>query len=140
MTIPAKEAPLDPVEFERRLAILSDLHSLAALPAESLAALVPGLREDRCPAGTVIVSDLAAAGARRFVIVSGQAEVTATGPNDAVPLATLGPGELFGEGALLESTGNRHAVITAQTDVDILSFDGPTFEELVANDEMAQRA
>ena len=134
-------APLDPAEFERRLAVLSDLHSLAALPVESLAPLVPELREDRHPAGTVIVSDLASAtGARRFVIVSGQAEVSAPGPNGAVPLATLGPGELFGEAALLEPDGNRHAVITAQTDVEILSFDGPTFERLVASDELAQRA
>lgn len=133
--------PLDPAEFERRLAVLSDLYSLAALPVESLAPLVPGLREERYGAGTVIVSDVAAAtGARRFVVVSGQAEVSAPGPNGAVPLATLGAGELFGEAALLEPGGDRHAVITAQTDMEVLSFDGPTFEQLVASDEVAQHA
>ena len=133
--------PLDPAEFERRLAVLSDLHSLAALPAESLAPLVPGLGEEHYPAGTVIVSDVAlTTGTRRFVIVSGQAEVTAPGPNGAVPLATLGPGELFGEAAVIDPGGERHAVITAQTDVEVLSLDGPTFERLVASDEMAQRA
>src|SRR5262245_34698586 len=123
--------PLDPAEFERRLTVLSDLHPLPALPVEALAPLVPELREDRYAAGTVLVADLAAApGARRFVLVSGQAEVSAPGPNGAVPLATLGPGELFGDAALLEPGGERHAVITAQTDVEILSFDGPTFERL----------
>src|SRR3954471_11253126 len=133
--------PLDPAEFERRLTVLSDLHSLAALPVESLAPLVPGLGEEHYPARTVIVSDVASAtGVRRFVIVSGQAEVSAPGPNGAVPLATLGPGELFGEAAVLEPDGDRHAVITAQTDVEVLSFDGPTFERLVASDELAQRA
>lgn len=133
--------PLAAEEFERRLAVLSDIHSLAALPAESLAPLVPGLQQQRYPAGTVVVSDAASAtGARRFVIVSGQAEVTAPGPNGAVPLATLGTGELFGEAAALEPDGDRHAVITAQTDMEVLSFDGPTFEQLVASDEMAQRA
>jgi putative peptide zinc metalloprotease protein len=133
--------PLDPVEFERRLTILSDLNSLAALPLESLTPLVPSLEESHYPAGTVIVSDTASAtGTRRFVIVSGQAEVTAPGPNGAVPLATLGPGELFGEAAVLEPGGDRHATITAQTNVEVLSFDGPTFEQLVASDEMAQRA
>jgi len=48
--------PLDAAEFERRLAVLSDIHSLAALPVESLAPLVPGLQEERYPAGSVIVS------------------------------------------------------------------------------------
>jgi putative peptide zinc metalloprotease protein len=133
--------PLDPAEFERRLTVLSDLYSLAALPVASLSPLVPGLREEHYPAGTVIVSDVAAAtGARRFVVVSGQAEVSAPGPNGAVPLATLGAGELFGEAALLEPGGDRHAVITAQTDMDVLSFDGPTFEQVVATDEVAQHA
>ena len=108
---------------------------------ESLMPLVPGLGEEHYPAGTVIVSDVASAtGTRRFVIVSGQAEVTAPGPTGAVPLATLGPGELFGEAAVLEPEGGRHAVITAQTDVEVLSFDGPTFARLVASDEMAQLA
>src|SRR5215471_4070920 len=113
MTTLETGSPLEPAEFERRLAVLSDLHSLAALPVESLAPLLPGLGEDHYPAGKVIVSDVASAtGTRRFVIVQGRAEVTAPGPNGAVPLATLGPGELFGEAAALDPGGDLHATIT----------------------------
>jgi CRP-like cAMP-binding protein len=134
----AGDAPIEAAEFERRIALLSELHALAALPVESLAPLVAGLREERYAPGSIVSE--AAASARRFVIVAGQAEVAAPGASGPVPLATLGPGELFGEAALLEPEGDRHAIITAQSELHVLSFDGAVFEQLVADDPMAQVA
>lgn len=128
---------LDPAEFEHRLALLTELHALAALPVEALAPLVAGFREERYAPGQVVTSEVTP---RRFVIVSGHAEVAAPSPSGLVPLATLGPGELFGEAALLEPGGDRHAVIAAQTDLHVFSFDGQTFEALVAAEPMAQEA
>ena len=133
------EPPIDAAEFERRIALLSELHALAALPVESLSPLVAGLREEHHPAGRVLVSDVAA-GARRFVILAGQAEVAAPAPNGLVPLGTLGPGELFGEAPWLEPDGGRRATIIAQSDLHVLSLDGTAFEQLVAQDPIARAA
>ena len=135
----AGDAPIDAAEFERRIALLSELHALASLPVESLSPLVAGLREEHYPAGRVLVSD-AAAGARRFVILSGQAEVAAPGPGGLVPLGALGPGDLFGEAALLEPDGDRKASIIAQSDLHVLSVDGTAFEQLVAEHPIARAA
>ena len=65
------------------------------------------LREERYPAGEAIVAE-GEASDRLFLIVSGTAEVTADGPSGPVPLAILGPGELFGEAGLLHSGGGAH--------------------------------
>lgn len=133
------QSPIDAAEFERRIALLSELHALAALPVESLSPLVPGLREKHYPAGSVVVSD-AADGPRRFVIVTGQAEVATPGRSGLIPLGTLGPGELFGEAALLEPDGDRQATIIAQSDLHVLSLDGTAFEQLLAEDPIARAA
>jgi len=135
--VSAADALIDPTEFQRRLALLTELHALAALPEASLAPLVPGFREERFAAGEIVTSDTTG---RRFVIVAGQAEVAARSASGLVPLATLGVGELFGEAALLEPGGDRHAVITAQTGLHVFSFDGATLETLLAAEPMAQQA
>jgi CRP/FNR family transcriptional regulator, cyclic AMP receptor protein len=54
-------------------------------------------------------------GLEAFVIVDGEAEVTRKG----VSLATLGPGSLFGELALLDG-GQRTATVTAASDMRLL--------------------
>ena len=53
----ATAAPIDPAEFQRRLALLTELHALAALPEASLVPLVPGFREERFAAGEIVTSD-----------------------------------------------------------------------------------
>jgi CRP-like cAMP-binding protein len=57
---------------------------------------------------------------RSFVIVNGHAEVTRSGRR----LATLGPGDFFGEMAILDGQA-RTATVTAVTPVHLLEF-GPS--------------
>ena len=65
--------PIDSAEFERRLGLLNELHALAALPAESLAPLVHGLREERYAAGSVMtaapLASRSGAGAFHFRVI-----------------------------------------------------------------------
>jgi CRP-like cAMP-binding protein len=50
---------------------------------------------------------------RLYLIVEGRAEASTVGPSGTVPLAALGPGELFGELSLLEAGSRRQATVTA---------------------------
>jgi CRP/FNR family cyclic AMP-dependent transcriptional regulator len=76
------------------------------------------------PAETVIREGLG--GAAFFVIVSGEAEVTAEGKH----LATLGEGDYFGEIALFDE-GTRTATVTARTGLDCYGLTYWDFRPLV---------
>jgi CRP/FNR family cyclic AMP-dependent transcriptional regulator len=76
-------------------------------------------------AGTVIARE-GEPGVGLFVIVEGEAEVTIGGKKKAV----LGPGEFFGEIALLDG-GPRTATVTAITDVKLLGLTEWVFRGLM---------
>jgi CRP-like cAMP-binding protein len=76
-------------------------------------------------AGTVIARE-GEPGVGLFVIVEGEAEVTIGGKKKA----TLGPGEFFGEIALLDG-GPRTATVTATTDVKLLGLTEWVFRGLM---------
>ena len=88
--------------------------------------LVARLAEDyRVPAGQVFVHE----GKREsqfYLIVSGKARVT----RGRRTVATLGPGEYFGELALLDP-GPRNATVTAQTDMEVLELGSRQFGGLL---------
>jgi len=86
----------------------------SALEAESFAAHATVIRE----------GDI---GDRLYLIVEGVVEVTVAGPRGAVPLATLGPGELFGELALLSPSARRQATVTTRGPLRALSLRAATF-------------
>jgi CRP/FNR family transcriptional regulator, cyclic AMP receptor protein len=67
-------------------------------------------------------------GLEAFVIVDGEAEVTRKG----VSLATLGPGSLFGELALLDG-GQRTATVTAASDMRLLVLARHEFLKVIDN-------
>ena len=62
-----------------------------------------------------------------FVLLEGGAAVT----SDGAELAVLGPGDFFGELALLTEDGTRTARVRAKTDVRCVAFDRAGFENLV---------
>jgi HlyB family type I secretion system ABC transporter len=67
-----------------------------------------------------------------YVVVSGRARVVKEAPDgQEVTLAVLGPGDSFGETALLEH-GPRTATVRASEDVEALRLDRALFEPLVA--------
>src|SRR3954447_13174407 len=99
--VTTENAPLVAVDQDRRVALLRAVPALAALPAGLLEYLAACLDEARYAPGSVVIAE-GEAGGRLVVGVAGQAEASAASPSGPVPLATLGPGELFGELALLE--------------------------------------
>jgi CRP/FNR family transcriptional regulator, cyclic AMP receptor protein len=77
-------------------------------------------------AGTVLVRE-GKPGSEFFVIVEGRAEATLRGEH----LATLGPGDFFGEMSLLE-VAPRAATVVAETDLSLLVLEPRGFASLLA--------
>ena len=98
--------------------------------APALEELVERLEEDRYPPGAAIVTE-GEAGDRLYLIAEGSAEVSTAEQNSPVPLAALGPGELFGEIALLEPGDRRQATVTATTPLLVLSLGAPDFRSML---------
>lgn len=118
------------VPLARRLALLTAQPALGRLPRAALESLAALLGEEQVPAGAVVVTEGDVAD-HCFVIVEGQAEVSSKGPTGFVPLATLGPGELFGEIGLLRTDAVRQATVTASRSLLALSLDRSAFERLL---------
>ena len=83
------------------------------------------VKDVKHPAGTVIARE-GEPGVGLFVIVEGQAEVTIGGKRKA----KLGPGDFFGEIALLDG-GPRTATVTTLTDVKLLGLTEWVFRGLM---------
>jgi CRP-like cAMP-binding protein len=81
------------------------------LDRRELQDLANSMHERRVAAGDVVVEQ-GAAGAGFFIVDEGTAEVTVDGD----PVRTVGPGDYFGEIALLTGS-DRTATVTAQTDM-----------------------
>jgi putative peptide zinc metalloprotease protein len=106
--------------------VLAAHPAFAALSGSALAALAGQFTEERYGPGDVIVRE-GDPGDRLFVIASGTVEVHAAAGNRAVFMRPLGPGEMFGELALLEPDGRRNATVTAIGEVRLLSLPRAVF-------------
>jgi len=102
---PPGPSPHDPVGTVRRVGLFADMDRRQAEQIARLLKVRPFKKGE-----TVILEGTG--GAAFFVIDSGEATVTCKG----VRLATLGPGEYFGEIALIDG-GPRSATVTAATDL-----------------------
>ena len=120
---------------ERRLELLAGVLAFQRLPASVLEELAARLTEKPFQSGDTVVVE-GDVDDRLYLIVEGHAEASTTGPSGTVPLATLGPGELFGEIALLEPDGRRQATVTAVEPLLLLDLDAADFRRvLVAHPE-----
>jgi putative peptide zinc metalloprotease protein len=120
---------------ERRLELLAGVLAFGRLPASVLEELAARLTEEPFQSGDTVVVE-GDVDDRLYLIVEGHAEASTTGPSGTVPLATLGPGELFGEIALLEPDGRRQATVTAVEPLLLLDLDAADFRRvLVAHPE-----
>ena len=99
----------------------------AELSADELAATAQKLSERHVAAGDRL-STQGGAGYFFFVIESGTVDVS---HGDDV-VATLGPGDFFGEAAILETT-RRTATVTAASDVTVLEMFGADLAVLNAH-------
>ncbi|MEJ2376970.1 MAG: PEP/pyruvate-binding domain-containing protein [Pseudolabrys sp.] len=97
--------PRDPVRALQRVDLFA---SMDRRQSEQIGRL---LKERRFTKGETVIKE-GTGGAAFFIITSGEAKVTSKG----VDLATLGPGEYFGEVALIDG-GPRSATVTAATDL-----------------------
>ena len=102
---PPRPPPRDPVAALQRVELFADMDRRQA---EQIARL---LKERRFARGETVIME-GSGGAAVFIIDSGEATVSSKG----VHLGTLGPGEHFGEIALIDG-GPRSATVTAATDL-----------------------
>jgi uncharacterized protein YhbP (UPF0306 family) len=101
-----------------------------ALPEQQADAIAGRLGRATVPAGTIIVRQGGPA-EKFFIIVDGMVEVIREDGGSERVVATLGPGEFFGEVAILRDMP-RTATVRAVTAVSLLTMDDRTFRSLVA--------
>lgn len=110
----------------KRLELLAGVPAFSHLPAPVLEELASRLTEERIrPSDRVVVEG--ETDDRLYLIVEGRAEASTTGPSGIVPLAALGPGELFGELSLLEAGSIRQATVTAVEPLVLLGLRAACF-------------
>lgn len=109
-----------------RLAVLAAVSGLSDLPASALQALAEGMQEESHAPGARVVAE-GDIGDRFYIVVRGRAEVSAHN----IPLANLGPQEVFGEIALLSPEVRRTATVHAQTELVLLSLGAADFRKLL---------
>jgi len=99
----------------RRSAVpdLAEVPLFSACSKKDLQLLSKRTERVHVPAGKVLVRE-GAAGAEFFVILDGEAEVSRHGRR----VATLGPGDFFGDLALLDRAP-RNATVTAKTEMEL---------------------
>ncbi len=111
--------------MSRRAQDLRAVPLLAGLDLLALEKLAAGTSELEAPAGQPLTYP-GATGTGMFFVVEGTVEVEA--PEG---VRELGPGEFFGELALLTDTGKRTARVRAKTAVRCIAVDRAAFEALL---------
>jgi hypothetical protein len=122
----------------REMAVLRETDLFAPLPPTALERLSRGLVPLGVPTGGIVIRE-GERGDRFFVIESGRAAVTSGGET----LALVGPGDYFGEVALLYDQP-RNATVTATTDLHLLVLERDEFLRAVTGHDtvgaLARRA
>jgi CRP-like cAMP-binding protein len=103
---------------------LAGIPLFASLSDEERASLAEWFEVSNASAGMVLVTE-GAAGYSFYVLVDGAAEVTVDGET----VATYGPGDFFGEMAILGG-GRRNATVTVTSPSRLLSMFGTEFRML----------
>ncbi|MCU1273253.1 MAG: hypothetical protein JWO48_684 [Bryobacterales bacterium] len=117
--------------LRRRIDVLAQVPAFSFFSSARLEQLATSMGERHDSPGAKVVSD-GDLGDLLYVIVDGSAEVSVAGFSEPVPLAALGPGELFGELALLTPESRRQATVTALTDLTSLTLAAPDFRRMLA--------
>jgi CRP-like cAMP-binding protein len=104
---------------------LAEVPLFSACSKKDLQQVARRAEDIRVDTGKVLVSE-GAAGAEFFVIIDGNAKVTRHGAE----VATLGPGDFFGDLALLDRAP-RNATITASTPMELVVLGQREFSALI---------
>ncbi|MFO1318967.1 MAG: mechanosensitive ion channel family protein [Burkholderiales bacterium] len=122
----ARRAADQAEELRRRRDALKHVDIFATLSETELDTLATHLVHAPFAAGDTVTRQGAIAH-WLYIILSGTAEVSVSGPSGSKPVATLQPGSVFGEMGMM--TGEpRQATITALSDVDCYRLDKAGFE------------
>ena len=108
--------------------LLADTALFSRLSRRSLETVAKLAREMNHDPGDVVVTEGDRAHGLQLII-EGTAEVSIGGQ----PVAELGPGDSFGEIALLDS-GPRTATVTAKTPMRVLAISGAGFRDVLRSD------
>ena len=73
-----------------------------------------------------------------FIVIEGRLEVQISGKSGPLPVAVLGPDELFGEVAIVSRIPRRTASVVTLTNVTLLRIDGETFSEALEESPYAR--
>lgn len=113
---------------------LATLPLFSSLDSDQLTTLANWFHDENVGEGVRLVGE-GAHGYTFFVLTEGTADVTSEGET----VTTLGPGDFFGEIAILGS-GRRTATVTSTTPVRLLAIFGTDFRQLEAGyPEIASR-
>lgn len=118
---------------ERELETLRSVDLFASLPAPELEGLAGRLTEVKAAPGTAIVTE-GKTGHHLYVIEDGEVEVV----RDGQPVAMLGPGDYFGEIALLRHVP-RTATVVAKSHSTLLSLEREGFLETVTGHPVVRK-
>jgi len=103
---------------------------LGGLPAREAGTISASLQSTTAEAGEIVARQGGPAD-KFFVVVEGELEVTRGDEEAGIDVQTVGPGELYGEIAILIDRP-RSATVRATKPTTLLVVDGPTFRDLVA--------
>jgi predicted MFS family arabinose efflux permease len=112
---------------DHEIDVLRGVPAFALLPLPAVEQLARGVERVAIGAGGVVFQQ-GGTGDRYYLIESGSAEVV----GDGVTITTLGPGDAFGEIALLRRVP-RTATVRATTDLQLLALSGERFLAVVTS-------
>src|ERR1700730_7017570 len=113
--------------------VLSSIPAFAALAPDDLRALVERLDEARFEPGVVIGKEVGVDSASLYIIEDGSVEITRGEGKARVELTSLGPGQYFGELALIYC-GPRCVSATATSAVHVLILHRQDFVDFIHRD------
>jgi zinc transporter ZupT len=123
-------------EARETIELLSRCDLLRHLPADEVERILPCIRPRHLTPGEILFRT-GAPGDALFIVARGKVEVLVDAPSGESSaehkLAELGPGQAFGEMALL-SGGPRTATVRTLGEVDLMEIGREDFEQLVASD------
>ena len=118
------------LQREEWIALLRHVPAFAGLSPAALGALAGALQEEQYPAGSHVITE-SEQGDTLYLVAQGSAEASTTGSDGPIPLASYGPGEIFGEIALVTASHHRMATVTATTPLTVLLLAADALEHVL---------
>lgn len=128
------DSPDSPLAAEvphgERLNLLAGVSAFGALPSETLEQLASLVQVERFEAGARVVKE-GEVGDRLYIIARGHAEAWTQAGDRHVTLSKMGRGQMFGELALLYPHSQRHATVTTDEPLVLISLTEDAFDQLL---------